>query len=202
MNTVIVDYGMGNLQSLKGALHFLGCSDVQVSADAEAILSADKLILPGVGNFHQAMRAIRNKELDNVLRAAAEDGQAILGICLGMQLLGNSSTEGKPTEGLGLIPGVVDHFADSDLPVPHVGFNQVTFQSDSRLYRGLASGADFYFTHSFAMQAEADIGQAHCDYIAPFVASFELDHIAGVQFHPELSQANGLQLIENFLEAF
>jgi glutamine amidotransferase len=126
----------------------------------------------------------------------------ILGICLGMQLLGCSSTESGFNSGLAFVEGTVEKFCNSDLKVPHVGYNQVMPATESRLFSGIEGEPDFYFTHSFKMQTESNIGQSLCHYGEGFVASFEVNNIAGVQFHPELSQKNGLQLFKNFIELF
>jgi len=200
---VIVDYGMGNVRSIVGALNYIGQEDVLVSNQFEDLNNADRLILPGVGNFSQAMRRIIDLELDKKLvDLVVGNNKSILGICLGMQLLGRASTEGELNFGLGIIDGRVERFEVEGLKVPHVGYNQVIFNEMSRLYKGLSTGPDFYFTHSFRMLSDSSIGASTCQYGGAFVASFELENVAGVQFHPELSQDNGLQLLRNFVELF
>jgi glutamine amidotransferase len=119
-----------------------------------------------------------------------------------MQLLGMSSDEDGVNQGLGFIDGVVDVFDDDNVTVPHVGFNQVVLKHPSLLYKDMQDTLDFYFVHSHKMTANSDIGQSFCDYDESFVASFERDNIAGTQFHPELSQKNGLSVLKNFLELF
>jgi glutamine amidotransferase len=126
----------------------------------------------------------------------------ILGICLGMQLMANSSTEDGLHDGFGFIPAKVTMFDKEKLKIPHVGFNQVEFFDTSKLYRDLENRSDFYFTHSYHMSSNNDIHQAVCDYGRKFIVSYELDNIAGVQFHPELSQTNGLKLLDNFIKNF
>ena len=128
----------------------------------------------------------------------------ILGICLGMQLMGNSSTEGGKKDGLGFIDADVNLFRDNAIKIPHVGYNQVNFRENTLLYRGLNKelDSDFYFVHSYAMKSKQNIGQSMCSYGDEFIASYENDNIAGVQFHPELSQKSGLKLINNFIENF
>jgi len=203
MNIVIVDYGMGNIKSISSTLRYLGVDEVVLSDNFEVLKNADKIILPGVGSFSKAMNQIRKKKLDVFLEEIViRDKKPLLGICLGMQLLGLSSTEDGFNRGLGFVNGVVTRFDDLKLKVPHVGFNQVTPCLDSRLYQGIEKNPDFYFTHSFRMLTNADINSSNCDYGNKFVASFELENLAGVQFHPELSQNNGLKLLNNFITNF
>ena len=203
MRIAIVDYGMGNLRSIMGALNALGVTDITSSSSASELASADKIILPGVGHFAAAMRNIRDKQLDELIpKLVNEQEKPILGICLGMQLLGQYSSEGGATGGLELVDGAVERFELPGIKVPHVGFNQVEAPLSSRLYAGITRSPDFYFTHSYRMTASTDIGQSICTYGEPFIASFEQGIIAGTQFHPELSQNNGLKLIKNFLDRF
>ncbi|XOV79197.1 MAG: imidazole glycerol phosphate synthase subunit HisH [Aestuariibacter sp.] len=203
MNIAIVDYGMGNIHSITGALTFLGVKDPCLTHTPEKLAQADRLLLPGVGNFATAMKRINMLGLGDVLtELVLVQRKPILGICLGMQLLGKGSTESGVNEGLGLIEGDVTEFSREGLKVPHVGYNQVAANINTRLYKDINENADFYFTHSFKMLSEIDIGQSYCDYGSPFIASFERDNIAGVQFHPELSQHNGLKLLKNFIELF
>jgi glutamine amidotransferase len=119
-----------------------------------------------------------------------------------MQLMCNSSSEHSHTNGLGFINGVIREFSESILSTPHIGFNQVKFNNDSRLFKGINNGSDFYFSHSFRLATSINISHSTCIYIDEFFASFEQDNIAGVQFHPELSQTNGLKLLKNFIEYF
>ncbi|MDB2630004.1 imidazole glycerol phosphate synthase subunit HisH [Luminiphilus sp.] len=203
MKLVVVDYGMGNLKSVMSAIRYLGYEDVSLSNDFSLLQTADKLILPGVGNYAMAMSKINEFDLtSHIRRLVLDERKPILGICLGMQLMGRSSTENGFNSGLGLIDGVVEAFTAKDLKVPHVGYNQVTPYGGSRLYSNIVSQPDYYFTHSFRMLSESDIGKTTCVYGEEFVASFEIGNIAGVQFHPELSQINGLQLLKNFIELF
>jgi glutamine amidotransferase len=203
MKLVIVDYGMGNIQSISSSLKYLGVENVEVSSDYHVFKAADKLILPGVGSFGKAMQRIKQQEIDKYLsELVVADKKPLLGICLGMQLLGKSSTEDGENEGLGFVDGVVQKFEIGTLKVPHVGFNQVDIAKGTRLYQDLNPNPDFYFTHSYRMMSDAAINQSTCNYGENFVASFEIDNIAGVQFHPELSQHNGLNLLRNFISTF
>ncbi len=201
MKIVIVDYGMGNINSIVGALKYVGAKEISVSSDFNQLKKADKIILPGVGSFGKAMEQITLKSLDVYLKELVlEQHVPILGICLGMQLLGVSSTEDGSNHGLGFINGNITKFDNSKVKVPHVGFNQVVANRDSLLYEGLPDISDFYFTHSYRMTTHENINQSLCHYQDQFVASFEKGHIAGTQFHPELSQTNGLKLLKNFIE--
>jgi glutamine amidotransferase len=203
MNIVIVDYGMGNIKSVISALKYTGVKNIGVTADYDKLLSADKLILPGVGAFAQAMQRIKDKNIDHYLQEIVLNKKTpILGICLGMQLLGKSSTENGYNQGLGFVNGIVTKFNTKSVRVPHVGFNQVRINKDSKLYKGFPSEADFYFTHSFRMTSDENITQSMCSYENDFIASFEFENIVGTQFHPELSQYNGLNLFKNFIEKF
>jgi len=203
MKIVIVDYGMGNIKSISSSLKYIGVDDVVLSSDFETMCSADKLILPGVGSFGEAMARIREKQIDDHLnKLVISNTKPLLGICLGMQLMGSSSNEDGENPGLGFVNAGVKKFESKSVKVPHVGFNQVHAHTGSRLYSNIADGSDFYFTHSYRMTGDADIDPSFCEYGERFIASFEKNNIAGVQFHPELSQRNGLNLLRNFIEKF
>jgi glutamine amidotransferase len=204
MRIVIVDYGMGNIKSIMSTIKFLGVNDVLLSDNYEILSSADKIILPGVGSFGKAISQIRQKKIDYYLNdLVIENQKPLLGICLGMQLLGISSNEDGNNEGLGYIQGSVLKFDNTIVKVPHVGFNQVKLNHSLKLYNGFSEQeADFYFTHSYRMTCDTDINQCYCNYQNDFVASFEFGNIAGTQFHPELSQTNGLKLLKNFIDKF
>lgn len=199
----VIDYGMGNLWSVLSALRYLGYNPV-VSGDPDEITKADTLLLPGVGSFRKAMIALREKELDKAIFEVVQiKGNKILGICLGMQMMGTSSSEDGETVGLGLIPVAVDKFSPQEIgpkKIPHIGFDLVHSESDSRLYRGIQHSADFYFVHSYRMlPAELNGSLGTCNYGVKFLASYEQDNIFATQFHPEKSQTNGLILLKNFL---
>ena len=204
MRIVIVDYGMGNIKSLVSTLKYLGVEDVALGSDYEILNSADKIILPGVGSYGKAIVQIRQKKIDKYLnKIVLENQRPLLGICLGMQLLGKSSSEDGYNEGLGYVNGNVVKFDNGIVKVPHVGFNQVKLNNKLKLYYGFSNEpADFYFTHSYRMVSSEDINQCFCNYQDDFIASFEYRNIAGAQFHPELSQTNGLKLFKNFIDNF
>ena len=203
MKLVIVDYGMGNIRSIVTTLNYLNVNDITVSDSLQDLEKADKIILPGVGNFGKAINQIRSKQIDKYLdEAVLSSGKPLLGICLGMQLLGMSSSEHGENKGLGYVNGVVTKFDNTLIKVPHVGFNQVNPNKNSKLFDGISDDADFYFTHSYRMHSEDNINQSYCNYQNDFVAAFEVGNLCGVQFHPELSQFNGLRLLKNFINNF
>ena len=203
MKVAIVDYGMGNIKSIISALKYLNVEEIVLSNKFNDIKSADKLILPGVGSFSRAMKNIKQLNLDKILyQAVVKERKPILGICLGMQLMGQSSEEDGFSDGLKFIDSNVKKFNLKNLKVPHVGFNQVEFHKDYKLYKGLDNLSDFYFTHSYQMQSDQNINQSLCEYGDKFIVSYEVENITGVQFHPELSQTNGLKLLENFIKNF
>ena len=203
MNLVIIDYGMGNLKSISSALRYLSVDSVVLSHDHKTIKEADKLLLPGVGSFVNAMNRIKELALDKILdEVVLEDKKPILGICLGMQLLCNYSEEDGGAKGLGYVDAECRKFSKENLKVPHVGFNQVISNSNTKLYDGFNKKNDFYFVHSYRLQSDRDIKQSHCHYQEDFIASFEQNNIVGTQFHPELSQTNGLKLLKNFIGKF
>lgn len=202
----LVDYGMGNIGSVVAAFEFLGAK-VVVSSDPAQIELASKLVLPGVGSFARAMQVLEVSGLTGAIKnAVLERGAPILGVCLGMQLLAAWGEEGGGSEGIGLVTYRVEPFprvAPSHKAL-HIGFSPVYYEQPGVLYRGLESGTDFYFVHEYRIglvgaTGTATLGQSFHE--EPFVASFELGHLFGVQFHPEKSQANGLLLLRNFLEA-
>jgi glutamine amidotransferase len=202
-NITVIDYGMGNLWSVLSALRYLGCNP-KVSDNSSEIAAAESLLLPGVGSFRKAMLALNQRGLDQaIIEAVQTKGRKILGICLGMQLMGTSSSEDGYTAGLGLIPTAVDKFLPHEIgvnKVPHIGFDLVTSHADARLFQGLTSAADFYFVHSYRMlPAGLDGMVATCNYRTDFLAAYEKDNIFATQFHPEKSQSNGLILLKNFL---
>ncbi|OFY38947.1 MAG: imidazole glycerol phosphate synthase, glutamine amidotransferase subunit [Bacteroidetes bacterium GWF2_40_14] len=200
MKIVIVNYGMGNIYSIQNALKFLGFAS-EYSDDPAKISNADKIILPGVGSYRKAMQNIISKDLKNPIKEAVEKkGNPILGICLGMQLLGISSTEDGYTKGLGLFDGIVERFDEKcNLKIPHIGYNEVMPASNSVLFQSIKENPDFYFVHSYRMMSPIENGITTCNYGENFIAAFEQNNVFGTQFHPEKSQTNGLILLKNFL---
>jgi len=202
---VVVDYGMGNLWSVKSALEYVGAS-MEITDETHRVEQAKLLVLPGVGSFRKAMQSLRSKGMDVAIKEAVLDrGARILGICLGMQLFGAHGTEDGETEGLGLVPNAVERFCfcqTTRLKLPHVGFDTVAISSAEGLFAGLPSRCDFYFVHSYRMLPEpmGSLGRvATCEYGETFLAAFEAGNVCGTQFHPEKSQTNGLRLLKNFL---
>jgi imidazole glycerol-phosphate synthase subunit HisH len=194
----IVDYGMGNLRSVQKALERGGASP-QRTRDPRAITSADGIVLPGVGAFPRAMANLRELGLEQPLRDAATNGVPVLGICLGMQLLFERSSENEGADGFGFLPGGVERLPAPGLKVPLIGWNAVSWSRESPLTAGLPEHCPFYFVHSFApvRVGERDaVGSA--DYGERFVCAVERENIFGVQFHPEKSSADGLRLLANF----
>jgi len=191
----IADYGMGNRRSVEKALDHVGAQST-ITADHDELRAADKVILPGVGAFPEAMRNLRRTGLDDVLRERAEAGVPLLGICLGMQLLFDSTTEHEGAEGLGILPGEVTRL---DAPrLPHIGWNLVALR-EATLTDGLGEAAAFYHVHSFACRpAEESDVVGWSDYGERFASIVERGNVMGAQFHPEKSSRDGLRLLENF----
>jgi len=202
MKVTIIDYGMGNLQSIATALEHCNVT-VMISDDSDEIFSADKLILPGVGAFADCMHNLCSCGLDRIVREAVTDHKIpLLGICLGMQLLADTGFEGGVIPGLGLVSGDVIKLLPFDPKerIPHVGWNEVNYPKSNPIFAQIPEGSDFYFVHSYHFvpkSASSIIGVTpYCDI---FVSAINERHIWGVQFHPEKSSILGLTLINNFL---
>jgi imidazole glycerol-phosphate synthase subunit HisH len=193
----ILNYGMGNLRSVEKALEHVGAT-ATISSDAAEVRAADGVILPGVGAFPRAMERIRALGLDELIAERRDSGVPILGICLGLQLLFESTTELGGATGLGLLDGDVDELEADGLKVPHIGWSPVRWQRDSRLTEGIESGTPFYFVHTFAPRPRSDELLGSASYGASFACAVERDNVFGVQFHPEKSSAAGLRLLANF----
>ena len=197
----IIDYDAGNIRSVEKALSYLGEKTV-VSRDPDILKSADKVILPGVGSFGQAMENLHRYELVPVIRDMIEDGKPFLGICLGLQLLFESSEESPGAEGLGILKGKILKIPSSPgLKIPHMGWNSLQLQNNGRLFRNIPQDTYVYFVHSYYLQAqEPEIVKAVTGYGTEIHASVEKDNVFACQFHPEKSGKYGLEILKNFAE--
>ena len=195
----IIDYGVGNLRSLEKAFAATGTQAV-VSDDAYVLREAKALVLPGVGAFGACMKALSERGFDRLVVERVAEGTPLLGVCVGMQLLFEESEEFGRTLGLGLLSGKVLRFA-GDLPVPHVGWNQVHQTRAHPLMSGINDNSFFYFVHSYYCATdEPDVVLGETDYIKNYASIVAQGNVAGVQFHPEKSQVNGLRLLSNFAQ--
>ncbi len=195
----IIDYDAGNLRSVEKALLSLG-EEVLVTRDRTELLAADKVILPGVGNFGDAMEKLKAYDLVRVIHELAERGKPFLGICLGLQLLFERSDEAPGVEGLGILKGEILRIPDKEgLKVPHIGWNSLHLQNEGRLFRDLPEGSYVYFVHSYYLKAEnPQIVKATTEYGVTIDASVEQGNVFACQFHPEKSSRVGLRILENF----
>jgi len=203
---VIIDYGMGNLRSVQKAFEQVGCQAV-VTADPAVAARAEKLVLPGVGAFRDCMRNLTEGGFVAPIRAHIAAGKPFLGICLGLQLLFAESEEFGRHPGLGIIPGKVVRFPDGAqeggevLKVPHMGWNRISIRRPAPLYRGIPDGSFVYFVHSYYVVPEDPaVIATETGYGQPFCSSIWRDNVMATQFHPEKSQAVGLQMLKNFGE--
>ena len=193
----IIDYGVGNLRSVEKAFVATGV-DAIVTSDERELRDADRLVLPGVGAFAACMNALREHGFDQLVRDRVAAGTPLLGVCVGMQMLFEESEEFGRTAGLGLLRGRVRRFSDQ-LLVPQVGWNQIKQQSAHPLFRSVSDEAFFYFVHSYYCEpAQTEIAIGETEYGVNYASVVARDNIAGVQFHPEKSQAVGLKLLHNF----
>ncbi len=198
----IIDYDAGNIRSVEKAAKLLGHEAV-VTRDRETILKSDHVILPGVGAFGDAMDKLRRFGLVDTIHEAVNRKLPFLGICLGLQLLFESSEEAPGVEGLGLLPGKILRIPEKEgLKIPHIGWNSLTFPNQGRLFAGIAQGAYVYFVHSYYLQAkEPEIVTAATEYGTTIHASVERDNLFACQFHPEKSSETGLKILQNFLNS-
>jgi len=200
LRIVIVDYDMGNIHSIENAIKHVGYNNLEVSSSPETILSADCLILPGVGAYPDAMQRITEKGLINALNEAVKiNKKPVLGIWLGMQLLFESSEEKRQTQGLGWIPGEVVYIKPgNNLRVPHIGWNSLEVKPSDSLFGFLKQDKDFYFVHSLHAKCDDKFVLSEFNYGLKMVAAVKNDNVIGMQFHPEKSQKNGLMAIKSF----
>ncbi len=197
----IIDYDAGNIRSVEKALLLLG-QDVKITSDAREILEADKVILPGVGAFGDAMSKLHTRGLTDVIRQTVENGTPFLGICLGLQLLFERSDEAPGVEGLGILPGEILRIPPQEnLKIPHMGWNSLHLENNGRLFKGVTEQAYVYFVHSYYLKAkEEEIVKASTEYGVHIHASVEKGNVFACQFHPEKSSDVGLQILRNFVE--
>lgn len=197
----LIDYGMGNVRSIKNALMHIGEFEVEVTSDPDVIRRADCLILPGVGAYPDAMKNLREKNLIGLLNdQVLQQKKPLLGICLGMQLLFESSAEGGRNKGLGWIPGTVEYIdLDKSFRVPHIGWNDLHLKRPSAMFETLEDDKNFYFVHSYHAVCSADYVIASFEYGKEFTAAVQYENIIGMQFHPEKSQKNGLKALKEFI---
>lgn len=196
----IVDYDAGNLKSVEKALIYIGEKPV-VTDDSEVILSADKIILPGVGAFGEAMEKLKARGLVDTLKKAVEKEIPLLGICLGMQLLFDGSDESEGVEGLSILPGRITRIPANGVDkIPHMGWNSLDFPRETALFKGIKEGAYVYFVHSYYLEAAnvSDVA-ATTEYITHIHAAVESGNVYGCQFHPEKSGDVGLSILKNFV---
>jgi len=198
----IIDYGVGNLFSLRSSLRAIGI-DADYTGDPAEIRKADKLILPGVGAFRDAREALRRTGLDRVVQEEAGKGKSLMGICLGMQMLFDRSYEYGEYEGLGLIPGEIvpmEGGIPKELPIPHIGWNELALKQPSPLMKNTANGDYVYFVHSYYAETPAEYVIATTDYGVEMTAAVQKDNVYGCQFHPEKSSEVGLSILKAFCE--
>ena len=196
----IIDYDAGNIKSVEKALQALG-EEVTITRDADVLLNADKVILPGVGAFGDAMDKIRSYGLESVIRQIVDKGTPFLGICLGLQLMFEESDETPGVKGLGLLPGKILRIPEGeDLKIPHMGWNSLHFTKDTKLFKGIKEGAYVYFGHSYYLKAEEeDMVAATTEYGVCIHAAVEQGNVFACQFHPEKSSDVGMAILKNFI---
>lgn len=197
----IIDYDAGNIKSVQKAIEYLG-EEVIITRDAEVILNASRVILPGVGAFGDAMEKLHKYDLVDVIREVVKREIPFLGICLGLQLLFETSDETPGVQGLGILKGKIKRIPDNgELKIPHIGWNSLSFPNKGRLYEGISQESYVYFVHSYYLDAEdKDIVVATTEYGTTIHASVEQGNVFACQFHPEKSSSVGLKILDNFLK--
>ena len=196
----IIDYGAGNLQSVKKALDFIGSKCI-ITADENEINAASHIILPGVGSFGDAMHSIREKGLEDVIKKSADGSKYFLGICLGLQLLFESSEESPGVDGLGIFKGkIVTIPKDNGLKVPHIGWNSVSLKQTDGIFENLRDNSYFYFVHSYYLKdADEKVVAGTTEYGVPIQCAVQQGRVSATQFHPEKSSEAGLTILRNFV---
>lgn len=195
----IIDYGAGNLHSVKNALDFLG-AESKITGSASEILSADKVILPGVGAFGSAMNALTASGLNDVIFEVADKGTPLLGICLGLQLMFEKSEEAPDVKGLGLFKGTIVKIPDRSLKIPHMGWNNIEVVKDSRILHNIGKNPFVYFVHSYYLNAsDESVVSAYTNYGERLGIAVEKDNVFATQFHPEKSGETGMKILKNFI---
>lgn len=196
----LIDYDAGNIRSVEKALAALG-EETEVTRDAERILAADRVILPGVGSFGDAMGKLHSFQLVDVIKETIRRKTPFLGICLGLQLLFERSEESPGVEGFGILKGEILRIPEKDgLKIPHIGWNSLTFPNPGRLFEGIEENPYVYFVHSYYLKAaESSIVTAETEYGTLIHASVEKDNVFACQFHPEKSSSVGLSILKNFI---
>lgn len=196
----IIDYGAGNLQSVKKALDFIGAKSI-ITADENEINAASHIILPGVGSFGDAMHSIREKGLEDVIKKSADGSKHFLGICLGLQLLFESSEESPGVDGLGIFKGkIVTIPKDNGLKVPHIGWNSVSLKQTDGIFENLRDNSYFYFVHSYYLKdADEKVVAGTTEYGVPIQCAVQQGRVSATQFHPEKSGEAGLTILRNFV---
>lgn len=196
----IIDYGAGNLQSVKKALDFIGAKSI-ITADENEINAASHIILPGVGSFGDAMHSIREKGLEDVIKKSADGSKHFLGICLGLQLLFESSEESPGVDGLGIFKGkIVIIPKDNGLKVPHIGWNSVSLKQTDGIFENLRDNSYFYFVHSYYLKdADEKVVAGTTEYGVPIQCAVQQGRVSATQFHPEKSSEAGLTILRNFV---
>jgi imidazole glycerol-phosphate synthase subunit HisH len=202
----IIDYGMGNLRSVQKGFEKVGFN-AEVTADPEKVLAADKIVLPGVGAFRDCIHNLEQGGFVEPILQVIAEGRPFLGICLGLQLLFTESEEFGLHKGLGVIPGRVVRFPEGmqeqgeKLPVPHMGWNQISLKAETPLFNGISDGSNVYFVHSYYVKPhDPSVVAATCNYGLEFCAAIRKDNLMATQFHPEKSQGIGLQMLKNLAE--
>ena len=193
----IIDYGAGNLQSVEKALRHIGC-DCQVTADPAALLASEAAVLPGVGSFGDAMNQLRSRGLERPIHDFVDSGKPFLGICLGLQILFESSEESPGAAGLGLLKGKILHLPRESGLIPHIGWNSLALKEGESLFAGLPQESYVYFVHSYYLRAEEDVVTATAEYGTVIHAAVRKGNLMACQFHPEKSGRVGLQILRNF----